>query len=172
MAEPSYPSSSGDGGEVALAPSFGSSPSRKELLSMVKKHSHLIGWTVVDAEDDASDVGMDDKFWHDMLDLFFVRGRVSKRREDDDLVFFVNNMKLHRSGFIDNMEDPPPFFVRRWAPMLERVITINSAEVDWERSFYLNLIAHTSYTVSVAICRLYHLRERSSDVTTPDLFIR
>lgn len=66
--------------------------SRTELLSMVKKHSHLIGWTVVDAEDDASDVGMDDKFWHEMLDLFFVRGRVSKRREEDDLVFFVNNM--------------------------------------------------------------------------------
>lgn len=48
---------------------------------MVKKHSHLIGWTVVDAEDDASDVGMDDRFWHEMLDLFFVRGRVSKRRK-------------------------------------------------------------------------------------------
>jgi hypothetical protein len=26
-------------------------------------------------------------------------------------------------------------------------------EVDWERSFYLNLIAHTSYTVTVAIFR-------------------
>ena len=65
---------------------------RTELLTMVKKHSHLIGWTIVDAEDDASDVGMDDKFWHEMLDLFFVRGRQSKRSEEDDLVFFVNNM--------------------------------------------------------------------------------
>jgi hypothetical protein len=35
---------------------------------------------------------MDDKFWHEMLDLFFVRGRQSKRSEEDDLVFFVNNM--------------------------------------------------------------------------------
>lgn len=26
-------------------------------------------------------------------------------------------------------------------------------EVDWRRSFYLNLIAHTSYTITVAICR-------------------
>lgn len=67
---------------------------RTELLSMVKKHSHLIGWTIVDAEGDASDVGMDDKFWHEMLDLFFVRGRQSKRSEEDDLVFFVNNMVL------------------------------------------------------------------------------
>ena len=65
---------------------------RVELLSMVKKHSQLIGWTVVEAEDDPSDVEMDDKFWHEMLDLFFVRGRVSKSREEDDLVFFVNNM--------------------------------------------------------------------------------
>ena len=67
---------------------------RTELLSMVKKHSHLIGWTIVDAEDDASDVGMDDKFWHEMLDLFFVRGGKSNRSEEDDLVFFVNNMVL------------------------------------------------------------------------------
>nr|CAB3495105.1 unnamed protein product [Digitaria exilis] len=118
---------------------------------MVKKHSHLIGWTIVDAEDDASDAGMDDKFWHEMLDLFFVRGGLSKRSEEDDLVFFVNNMKLHGYGFNDNMEDPPPFFVRRWAPTLEKVINANTAEVDWERSFYLNLIAHTSYTVTVAI---------------------
>jgi len=87
---------------------------------MVKKHSHLIGWTIVDAEDDASDVGMDDKFWHEMLDLFFVRGGKSNRSEEDDLVFFVNNMKLHGYGFNDNMEDPPPFFVRRWAPMVNQ----------------------------------------------------
>lgn len=167
MAAPPSPSSSSSG-EIAvqrLPAGFGggceASPSRTELLSMVKKHSHLIGWTVVDAEDDASDVGMDDKFWHEMLDLFFVRGRVSKRREEDDLVFFVNNMKLHGSGFSDNMEDPPPFFVRRWAPTLEKVINVNSATVDWERSFYLNLIAHTSYTVTVAICSIGDLCNRA-----------
>jgi len=34
---------------------------------------------------------------------------------------------------------------------LEKVINSNTVEVDWERSFYLNLIAHTSYTVTVAI---------------------
>ncbi|TVU49439.1 hypothetical protein EJB05_00752, partial [Eragrostis curvula] len=137
-------------GETAAGAS--APPSRKELLSMVKKHSHLIGWTIVDAEDDASDAGMDDKFWREMLDLFFVRGAKSNRREEDDLVFFVNNMKLHGYGFNDNMEDPPPFFVRRWAPVLDKVISSNTVEVDWERSFYLNLIAHTSYTVTVAIC--------------------
>ncbi|KAL6905420.1 hypothetical protein ACP4OV_003021 [Aristida adscensionis] len=159
MASPPPPAS--PSGETA-AHRFGAagasrpSPSRTELLSMVKKHSHLIGWTIVDAEDDASDAGMDDKFWHEMLDLFFVRGAQSKRSEEDDLVFFVNNMKLHGYGFNDKMEDPPPFFVRRWAPTLEKVISVSTAEVDWERSFYLNLIAHTSYTVTVAICGFFH----------------
>ncbi|WVZ57851.1 hypothetical protein U9M48_008188 [Paspalum notatum var. saurae] len=138
------------------------SPSRTELLSMVKKHSHLIGWTIVDAEDDASDVGMDDKFWHEMLDLFFVRGRQSKRSEEDDLVFFVNNMKLHGYGFNDKMRKPPPFFVRRWAPTLEKVINVNTVEVDWERSFYLNLIAHTSYTVTVAIIGIGDLHSHAA----------
>ncbi|XP_062205605.1 uncharacterized protein LOC133907560 isoform X2 [Phragmites australis] len=152
-------------GEIAVhrfnATDASPSPSRTELLSMVKKHSHLIGWTIVDAEDDASDAGMDDKFWHEMLDLFFVRGGVSNRREEDDLVFFVSNMKFHGYGSNDDMEDPPPFFVRRWAPTLENVINVNTVEVDWERSFYLNLIAHTSYTVTVAICGIGDLHNRA-----------
>jgi hypothetical protein len=88
---PHQPSSSGDV-EVAVESGSGASSSRNKLLSMVKKHSDLIGWTVIDAEADASDVEMDDKFWHEILDLFFVHGRVSKGREEDDLVFFVNNM--------------------------------------------------------------------------------
>ncbi|KQJ96204.1 uncharacterized protein LOC100822252 isoform X2 [Brachypodium distachyon] len=160
MAAPPSTSSS-PSGEIAVErspSSFGggdAAPSRLELLSMVKKHSHLIGWTVVEAEDDASDVEMDDKFWHEMLDLFFVRGRVSKSREEDDLVFFVNSMKTH--GF----EDPPPFFVRRWAPKLEKLINVSASEIDWERSFYLNLVAHTSYTVTVAICSIGDLRNRA-----------
>ncbi|XP_066379824.1 uncharacterized protein [Miscanthus floridulus] len=168
MAAPPSPLSLSPSGEVAVHRFSGtmdassSSPSRTELLTMVKKHSHLIGWTIVDAEDDASDVGMDDKFWHEMLDLFFVRGRQSKRSEEDDLVFFVNNMKLHGYGFNDNMEDPPPFFVRRWAPMQLEKISINTVEIDWERSFYLNLIAHTSYTVTVAIFGIGDLRNRAA----------
>uniref|UniRef100_A0A0E0P5J0 NAF domain-containing protein n=1 Tax=Oryza rufipogon TaxID=4529 RepID=A0A0E0P5J0_ORYRU len=115
---PHQPSSSGDV-EVAVESGSGASSSRNKLLSMVKKHSDLIGWTVIDAEADASDVEMDDKFWHEILDLFFVHGRVSKGREEDDLVFFVNNMKLNGYRSSDNMENPPPFFVRRWAPKLQ-----------------------------------------------------
>lgn len=38
---------------------------------------------------------------------------------------------------------------------LDNLVSENSAEVDWRRSFYLNLIAHTSFTVTVAICRYF-----------------
>lgn len=66
---------------------------RRELLSMVKKHSKLIGKTIVD-EQDASDVEMDSKFWHDVFDLYFVRGKESRGRQDDDLIFLVRKMVL------------------------------------------------------------------------------
>nr|GEY71778.1 hypothetical protein [Tanacetum cinerariifolium] len=128
------------------------SPSRHELLSMVKKHSNLIGKTVVD-EQDASDVEMDQKFWHDVLDLYFIGGRELKDQQDDDLLFFVKKVSLHGYGFNDNLEGDSPYFVRRWAPKLDDLVGESSVIVDWRRSLYLNLIAHTSYSVTVAICR-------------------
>ncbi|CAA2976637.1 Hypothetical predicted protein, partial [Olea europaea subsp. europaea] len=66
-----------------------SQPTRYELLSMVSKHSRLLGKTVTD-EDDVSDVEMDSQFWHDIIDLYFGHGRESRGRQDDDLVFFVS----------------------------------------------------------------------------------
>lgn len=58
---------------------------------MVKKHSNLIGQTVVD-EQDVSDVETDPRFWHDVMDLYFIRGKESRGRQDDDLVFFVRKV--------------------------------------------------------------------------------
>lgn len=58
---------------------------------MVKKHSNLIGQTAVD-EQDASDVEMDPRFWHDVMDVYFIRGKESRGRQDDDLVFFVRKV--------------------------------------------------------------------------------
>lgn len=60
---------------------------------MVKKHSTLLGKTVVDA----SDVEMDPRFWHDVFDFYFLRGKDSRRRQDDDLVFFVRKLVLYFS---------------------------------------------------------------------------
>jgi predicted lipid carrier protein YhbT len=62
---------------------------------MVKKHSNSIGKTVVavDHEDYASnDVEFDPRFWHDVFDLYFVRGKESRGRQDDDLLFFVRKL--------------------------------------------------------------------------------
>ncbi|KAL4556507.1 hypothetical protein LXL04_039162 [Taraxacum kok-saghyz] len=147
----------GDGGE---------SPSRHELLSMVKKHSNLIGKTVVD-EQDASDVEMDQTFWHDVLDLYFIGGRDSKQQQDDDLLFFVRKMGLHGYGFNDNLEGNSPYFVRRWAAKLDELVGESSVIVDWRRSLYLNLIAHTSYSVTVAICSHQTLQNHQSNQGTP-----
>lgn len=103
----------GDGGET---------PTRYELLSMVKKHSNSLKNTAVDDEQDASDVEMDPSFWHDILDLYFICGRESRGRQDDDLIFFVRKLSLHGYGFNDHMEGIPPYFVRRWAPKLDKKI--------------------------------------------------
>lgn len=144
----------------------GESPSRYELLSMVKKHSNLIGKTVVD-EQDASDVEMDQRFWHDVLDLYFIGGRDSKEQQDDDLLFFVRKMSLHGYGFNDNLEGNSPYFVRRWAAKLDELVGESSVIVDWRRSLYLNLIAHTSYSVTVAICSRQSLQNHQSNQGTP-----
>lgn len=36
---------------------------------------------------------------------------------------------------------------------LDDLVGDKSAIIDWRRSFYLNLIAHTTFSVTVAICR-------------------
>ncbi|KAL9238021.1 hypothetical protein vseg_012501 [Gypsophila vaccaria] len=142
----------------------GETPSRRELLSMVKKHSNLLGKTIVD-EQDASDVEMDQRFWHDVLNLYFIQGKESRGRQDDDLVFFVRKMDLQRNN--DNSNDNLPYFVRRWASELDGMVGDNLLEVDWRRSFYLNLIAHTSFTVTVAICSNQVLRNHRAGQGTP-----
>jgi len=58
---------------------------------MVRKHSKLLGQTNLD-EEDGSDVEMDSRFWHDIIDLYFIRGKESRARQDDDLLFFVRKM--------------------------------------------------------------------------------
>ncbi|GMJ15271.1 hypothetical protein like AT1G59520 [Hibiscus trionum] len=139
-------------------------PSRFELLSVVRQHSNLLGKTTVD-EQDAPDVEMDGKFWHDVFDLYFVRGKESRGRQDDDLIFFVRKWKGH--GFNDSDESVAPYFVRRWAPELDKLVGDSLSVVDWRRSFYLNMIAHTSYSVTVAICSHDVLKKHQVGQDTP-----
>ncbi|XP_022636668.1 uncharacterized protein LOC106759665 isoform X2 [Vigna radiata var. radiata] len=143
-------------------------PSRYELLSMVKKNSKLIGQTVIEDKDqDTSDVEMDMRFWHDVFDLYFVRGMESRGRQDDDLVFFVRKLGSHGSGSNNKTEIVEPYFVRRWAPKLQDLVDETSIDVDWRRSFYLNLIAHTSFSVTVAICSHQDLLNHRTGEDTP-----
>lgn len=93
-------------------------PCRYELLNMVKKHSNLIGQTEVD-EQDASDVEMDPRFWHDVMDLYFIRGKESRGRQDDDLVFFIRKVKSQGYGNDDDNGGTSPYFVRSWIIWLE-----------------------------------------------------
>ncbi|KAK7410099.1 hypothetical protein VNO78_00622 [Psophocarpus tetragonolobus] len=141
-------------------------PSRYELLSMVKKHSNLIGKTVVE-EQDASDIEMDMRFWHDVFDLYFVRGKESRGRQDDDLVFFVRKLGSRGSGSNNKTDNDDPYFVRRWASKLSDLIDETSIDADWRRSFYLNLIAHTSFSVTVAICSHQDLLNHRAGQDTP-----
>ncbi|QCE16442.1 hypothetical protein DEO72_LG11g3458 [Vigna unguiculata] len=141
-------------------------PLRYELLSMVKKNSKSIGKTVVE-DQETSDVEMDMRFWHDVFDLYFVRGKESRGRQDDDLVFFVRKLGSHGSGSNNKTETVEPYFVRRWAPKLHDLVDETSIDVDWRRSFYLNLIAHTSFSVTVAICSHQDLLNHRAGEDTP-----
>ncbi|KAK2660100.1 hypothetical protein Ddye_006633 [Dipteronia dyeriana] len=141
-------------------------PSRSELLSMVRKHSNLLGKSIVEGED-ASDVEMDSAFWRDVFDLYFICGKESRGRHDDDLLFFVRKASLQGYGFNDNVQDAAPYFVRRWAPKLDNLLGKSSMEVDWRRSYYLNMIAHTSFSVTVAICSHEVLRNYQAGQNTP-----
>ncbi|KAG0488898.1 hypothetical protein HPP92_007709 [Vanilla planifolia] len=151
---------------VSSAISVGETPSRYELLSMVRKHSKSLAESTSD-DQDGSDTEMDEKFWHELLELYFVRGTTLKENQEDDLIFFVRDMKsLHGYGSNDDIESESPFFVRRLTPKLEKVLGDDPINVDWRRSFYLNLVAHTSYSVTVAICSNQALQRHQNGLET------
>ncbi|MCO5603809.1 hypothetical protein L7F22_057961 [Adiantum nelumboides] len=136
-------------------------PPRHELLTIVRKHSTFLKNFATSDIKKGSANNLDMRFWREMVDMFFVRGMINlKSPQDDDLVFFV----CHESS--KEQISKPPYFVRRWASQLEKVIGDNAKEVDWHRSFYLNLIAHTSYTLTVAICRREALQNRQKNTST------
>ncbi|CAN8244880.1 unnamed protein product [Cochlearia groenlandica] len=146
-------------------------PSRYEIMSMVKKHSKSLGKLSLD-DQDASDVEMDSNFWHGVFDVYFVRCMESRRRQDDDLLFFVRKMSCQSYGLTENDEAPAPYFVRRWAPKLDELLGESLADVDWRKSFYLNMVAHTSFTVTVAICSNEALKtyQGSKDTTLSPIY--
>ncbi|KAH9605708.1 hypothetical protein KSS87_018025 [Heliosperma pusillum] len=87
---------------------------RREILSMVKKHSNILRKTVID-EQDASDIQVNQGYWHDALNLYFILSKESRGSQDDDLIFFVRQMELHGNNSDDDSNANPPYFVRRLA---------------------------------------------------------
>ncbi|KAL9225657.1 hypothetical protein vseg_001553 [Gypsophila vaccaria] len=76
-------------------------------------------------------------------------------------------MDFHGSNSSDDSNERPPFSVRRWLCQLDDMVDHSLLDVDWRRSFYLNLIAHTSFTVTVAICSNQALRNHKVRQDTP-----
>ncbi|KAL1540309.1 hypothetical protein AAHA92_24679 [Salvia divinorum] len=143
---------------------------RHELLSIIRKHSKLIGQTVLDEEVAQDDLEMDPSFWHNVIDSYFVRSRESRGREDDDLLFFVRKMISESQKPNGDVQDNSPYFVRRWAPELDDLVGGSSIIIDWRRSFYLNLIAHTSFNVTVAICSHQVIRQYQQGETLSPIY--
>lgn len=71
---------------------------RHDLLTIVRKHSNLLGQIITD-EQASSDSEMDERFWYEMLDMYFIHGREPKGCHEDDLVFFVRLMVLSSDIF-------------------------------------------------------------------------
>lgn len=138
-------------------------PSREELLSIVRKHSLNLG------QSESDDTVVDMRFWREMFDMFFIRGLSQlKSHQDDDIIFFVRYTSLHHEhGSYNHIQRSPPYFVRRWSSELDKVVGENELEVDWHRSFYLNLIAHTSFKVTVAICSIQALESYQRTPAAP-----
>ncbi|GAQ90594.1 hypothetical protein KFL_006590070 [Klebsormidium nitens] len=155
--------------------------SRRTLLDDVRKHSdsllHPALATKAVQADGESEGGS--KYWKDLVDTFFVRGAAKGSKAQDDMLFFVRKhsvMLEDRMQLADELgqltpsgvQGPgrlAPFFVKRWQPDLSSVLGKGSSKggpnsesnqrefvVDWRRTFYLNLIAHTTFALTVAVC--------------------
>ncbi|GJP59125.1 hypothetical protein CLOP_g8326 [Closterium sp. NIES-67] len=88
-----------------------------------------------------------DALFDDML--FFVR---QEKSTFGQILNFIGSLMQADGPQNEEAEKAKPFFVRRWGPDLARVVGESADEVDWRRSFYLNLICHTEFTLTVAIC--------------------
>ncbi|PHU20652.1 hypothetical protein BC332_11803 [Capsicum chinense] len=82
----------------------------------------MLGKTIVEDEE-TSDVETDPRFWHDVMDVYFIRGRESRGRQEDDLVFFVKKLHLQKHGSNEDESGNSPYFVRRWAPKVPIIRT-------------------------------------------------
>ncbi|GBG65134.1 hypothetical protein CBR_g49495 [Chara braunii] len=128
----------------------------RELLEIVKKYSAFLRPSTQAQQDGHAEVVEGSaEFWREMVDMFFVRGQAQHAAQhQDDMLFFVrpqNLMPEYGSQLSYEETLISPYFVRRWASELPKVVAYDK-DVDWRRSFYLNLIVHTTFALTVAVC--------------------
>ncbi|GJP41777.1 hypothetical protein CLOM_g1425 [Closterium sp. NIES-68] len=172
--------SGADSPPLPSSPPPGGAMSRKDILEIVRKHSGSLvrPATSLDAtgtEAQQTALMMDRRYWQEMTDLFFVRGveirgDASQDGSFRDMVFFVRSESPAatprqldgsvsgmegvegRGDGMEAMERHRPYFARRRQSSLGAILGNSGESIDWRRSFYLNLICHTDYSVTVAVC--------------------
>jgi hypothetical protein len=82
--------------------------------------------------------------------LFFVRPQPQQVRAQSVAASRLRSRPAHAQ------EGQEVIFVRRWTRELPREVV-----ADWRESVYLNLIVHTRFTLTVAICSYAALKDRS-----------
>ncbi|CAI7808052.1 unnamed protein product [Closterium sp. NIES-54] len=111
---------------------------------------------------------MDRQYWREMADLFFVRGvqlRGDATQDGSfrDVVFFVRDEAggvaegagdmAGRGEGMEAVERRRPYFARRRQSSVGEILGGSVESIDWRRTFYLNLICHTDYSLTIAVCR-------------------
>eukprot|EP00271_Cylindrocystis_brebissonii_P003500 TRINITY_DN1453_c0_g2_i1.p1 TRINITY_DN1453_c0_g2~~TRINITY_DN1453_c0_g2_i1.p1 ORF type:complete len:651 (-),score=81.63 TRINITY_DN1453_c0_g2_i1:483-2312(-) len=143
---------------------------RCELLDIIRKHSEALAQPGVPLSSSVPKIQLDgslfdDRYWKELFDMYFVRGYTCYDPYYDASSPSGNPFSSISNELIfacSQAEDDQPMesdaeefcFVREWAPELDTVIGKGAiGPIDWRHSFYLNLIHHTSYTLTLAVCR-------------------
>ncbi|CAI5466668.1 unnamed protein product [Closterium sp. Yama58-4] len=171
----------GDSPSSSSSPPPGGAMSRKDILEIVRKHSGALVRPAASRDGAGAEAAqtalmMDRQYWREMADLFFVRG-VQLRGDAiqdgsfRDVVFFVRDESpaatprqadgvgegakgvSGRGEGEEAVERRRPYFARRRQSSLGEILGGSGESIDWRRTFYLNLICHTDYSLTIAVCR-------------------
>mmetsp|Transcript_12289 Transcript_12289/g.14683 ORF Transcript_12289/g.14683 Transcript_12289/m.14683 type:complete len:157 (+) Transcript_12289:164-634(+) len=138
----------------------------QDIFAEIKAHSSSLSNVSIKkvnseseiTEKTASGDGWNPEQWRFAFERLFLGEKPHCRSSGhDDLLFFVRKPEPNKNS---------SFFVRRWSKELPEQIpdpdtqqdsTVGIereiADLDWRQSVYLNLVLHTTYVLTVAICR-------------------
>mmetsp|Transcript_30045 Transcript_30045/g.77096 ORF Transcript_30045/g.77096 Transcript_30045/m.77096 type:complete len:312 (-) Transcript_30045:1542-2477(-) len=120
---------------------------KAELLQEIKRNAYRL--PIASSAVSLHTTAWGEENWLQAFESLFLHGAQQsgdKRHQDDDLLFFV----WKEQAAVDREE---PFTVRRWCHSLPDVITAQSADIDWYKTTFLNLIVHASFELTLAVCK-------------------